>query len=201
MTVAIILNSPDPIANVAENDVIYADAGYKNKPLLTDKNTLAVVGDFDTLGVVPEKENVVHLDVEKDFTDGEIAVRCAKEHGATELTVYGAFGGKPEHILGNITLLAIAGEIGLEAKIKGDNYSVYLVSGAREFKTQKGVSVSLIPYTDECVVTDSRGLYYPLKNLPLTKYETLGISNKTTENGFYINVIKGKVLAIVYDRP
>lgn len=201
MTVAIILNSPDPIANVAENDVIYADAGYKNKPLLADKNTLAVVGDFDTLGAAPEKENVIGLECEKDFTDGERAVRCAKELGATAITVYGAFGGRPEHILGNIALLAIAEKIGLDAKIKGDKYSVYLVSGAREFAAKKGVSVSLIPYTDECTVTDSRGLYYPLKDLPLTKYETLGISNKTTENGFYINVVKGKVLAIVYDRP
>ena len=199
MKVAIILNSPDPIAKVVEKDVIYADAGYKNKPLLADKNTLAVVGDFDTLGAAPEKENVVSLECEKDFTDGERAVRCAKELGASEITVYGAFGGKPDHILGNVALLAIAEKIGLKAKIKGDNYSIYLVSGACEFAAEKGVFVSLIPYTDDCVVTDSRGLYYPLKNLPLTKYETLGLSNRTTEDSFYINVVSGKVLAIIYE--
>ena len=188
MKAAIILNSPDPVKNVSEQNVIYADAGYKNKLLLKGKTTLAVVGDFDTLGKAPDGERVISLEREKDFTDGERAIRFAKEHGANEVTVYGAFGGRPEHVLGNIVLLAIAKKIGLKACARGDNFTMYLVSGARTFPVRKGVSVSLIPYTDECIVTDSRGLYYPLEKLVLTKEDTRGISNETTETEFYINV-------------
>lgn len=199
MKAAIILNSPDPVMNVREQNVIYADAGYKNKHLLKGKTTLAVVGDFDTLGKAPEGERVVSLEREKDFTDGERAIRFAKEHGAKEVTIYGAFGGRPEHILGNIALLAIAEKIGLKASARGDSFVMYLVSGAKAFSVRKGTSVSLIPYTDECTVTDSRGLYYPLDNLVLTKEDTRGISNETTETEFYINVCRGKVLAIIYD--
>ena len=199
MKTAIVLNSPEPVKNVAEEYVIYADAGYKHKAFLGDKKTLAVVGDFDTLGAAPDNEPIVGLEKEKDYTDGERAVHFAKECGAEEITIYGAFGGKPEHILGNIALLAIAEKIGLKAAIRGDNYTVCLVGGKRAFNVHSGASVSLIPYTDEAAVTDSRGLYYPLENLVLTKEDTRGISNVATADEFFINVYRGKVLAIIYD--
>ncbi len=199
MKIAIVLNSPESVTRVFENDIIYADAGYKNKKNFEDKKTLAVVGDFDTLGHVPEHEVVVGLEREKNFTDGERAVRLSKELGADEITIYGAFGGKPEHILGNVALLAIAEKIGLKAAIRGDNYAIYLVSGERAFAVKKGASVSFIPYTDEATAADSRGLYYPLKNLVLTKSDTRGISNVATAEEIFINVCRGKLLAVIYD--
>lgn len=199
MKTAIVLNSPEPVKNVKEENVIYADAGYKHKAFLGDKKTLAVVGDFDTLGEQPYNEPIVGLEKEKDYTDGERAVRYAKEKGAEEIVIYGAFGGKPEHILGNIALLAVAEKIGLKASLRGDNYTVFLVCGERSFCVRQKTSVSLIPYTDECTVTDSRGLYYPLENLVLTKSDTRGISNVATEKEFSIKVCRGKVLAIIYD--
>ena len=187
MKVAIILNSPVPPVGVVEKDVIFADGAYKHKDLYKDKNVIAVVGDFDTLKYKPEGVPVVSLNEEKDFTDGERAVRYAKEVGADEIVIYGATDGKIDHVLGNIFLLKIAEEIGVKAKIKG------------EFNVNRGKVVSIIPFGDYCVVTDSAGLYYPLNNLTLTNGQTLGLSNKAVSEKISLDVIKGKALIVIYD--
>ena len=82
MEVAIILKSPEFSGKVDEDNVIYADAGYNHAQKIGKKNVLAVVGDFDSLGSAPLFEKTVQLNVEKNFTDGERAVRYAKEVGA-----------------------------------------------------------------------------------------------------------------------
>ena len=107
MEVAIILKAPTLNVSVDEQNVIYADAGYKFKNQIGNKTVLAVVGDFDSLKSAPANEKLIPLEVEKNFTDGERAVRYAKEVGATKVVIYGAFGGKMEHILGNLALLKL----------------------------------------------------------------------------------------------
>ena len=105
MEIAIILKAPELNCTVSEQNVIYADAGYKFKDKVGVKNVLAVVGDFDSLGTAPKNENVIALDAQNNFTDGERAVRFAVEQGAKTIVIYGAYGGKIEHVLGNIALL------------------------------------------------------------------------------------------------
>ena len=199
MKIAIILNSPVPPVGVVEKDVIFADGAYKHKDLYKDKNVIAVVGDFDTLKYKPEGVPVVSLNEEKDFTDGERAVRYAKEVGADEIVIYGATDGKIDHVLGNIFLLKIAEEIGVKAKIKGEGFTVRLICGKNEFNVNRGKVVSIIPFGDYCVVTDSVGLYYPLNNLTLTNGQTLGLSNKAVSEKISLDVIKGKALIVIYD--
>ena len=199
MKVAIILKSPDFCDKVDESDVIYADGAYKHKDIIGKKNVLAVVGDFDSLKAAPTGENVIELNPEKNFTDGERAVRYAKEVGADEIIIYGATDGKIDHVLGNIFLLKIAEEIGLKAKIKGEGFTVRLICGKNEFIVNRGKVVSIIPFGDYCVVTDSAGLYYPLNNLTLTNGQTLGLSNKAVSEKISLDVIKGKALIVIYD--
>lgn len=196
MNVAIILKSPELNCKVLEKKVIFADAGYKFKELLKDKIVLGVVGDFDSLGGAPNGENIVKLEVEKNFTDGEKAVRFAKECGAEEITIYGAFGGKIEHVLGNIALLKIARNIGLKAKIVDENTTMQLVDGVSELKVKKGANVSLIPYGGNCTFIKSKGLYYPLDGLTLTPEDTRGISNVALEQDLTLEILSGQALAI-----
>ena len=197
MEIAIILKAPSLDVEVKEKQIIYADAGYTFKDKLKGKTTLAVVGDFDSLGAPPENEKVVGLEVEKNFTDGERAVRLAKELGANGVTIYGAFGGKIEHILGNIALLKIAKEIGLNAKIESEAEIVYLIDKKFSFTAKQGATVSLIPYGNKCKFKRSSGLYYPLKNLTLTNADTRGISNQVTQETVTLIVSKGEALLII----
>lgn len=196
MKVAIILKSPKMNCKVAEEKVIYADAAYKHKDQIGEKTVVAVVGDFDSLGAPPTNERVVGLNREKNFTDGERAVHLAKEQGFSEVVIYGAYGGKIEHILGNIALLKIAKSIGLKAKIKDGETTMQLISGKTEIKAKKGASLSLIPYGGNCTFIRSCGLYYPLENLTLTPCDTRGISNEVTEQDVSLEILSGESLVI-----
>lgn len=194
MKVAIILKAPTLNVAVAEENVIFADAGYKFKDSIGEKNILAVVGDFDSLKAVPENENAVFLQVEKDFTDGERAVRYAKEIGATEIVIYGAYGGKMEHVLGNLALLKIAKNIGLKAKIKDQNGVTELLDGKWNKQLKIGSLLSLIPYGGDCSFVASKGLYYPLAGLTLTTADTRGISNVVESADVEIEILHGQAL-------
>ena len=181
MKVGIILKSPLELGKVEEDLVIFADAGFKFKEQLKDKKVLAVVGDFDSLGKAPNGEKVVALKKEKNFTDGEFALRYAVENGATDISIYGAFGGKIEHVLGNIALLAIAKALKVNAKLVGEKTVVKLIDKTTKITVEKGATISLIPYGGECSFAKSFGLYYPLNDLTLTPFDTRGISNLAIE--------------------
>jgi len=195
MKVAIVLNSPTPVKKVDENDIIYTDGGYRNQKYLKGKNTLALVGDFDTPKKIPKGVNIVRLNPEKDFTDGERAIRYAKEIGAESVTIYGAENGKIEHVLGNIALLKIAKDQGIDAVISANGRTVRLLgAGRHEFKVDKNSAVSFIPYGGECEFIGSNGLYYPLAAKKLTPADTLGISNIAEEETVSVEIEKGETL-------
>ena len=196
MQVAIILKAPNLDCVVQEQNVIYADGAYKFADRIGEKNVLAVVGDFDSIESVPKNEKILSLEVEKNFTDGERAVRLAKECGATNIVIYGAYGGKIEHILGNIALLKIAKDIGLDATIKDANGYTRLIDGKTKLNVKKDSTLSLIPYGGACEFIKSENLYYPLDNLTLTPSDTRGISNVATANQVYIEIKQGLALVI-----
>ena len=100
-TAALSLNSPEETAPVTERDVICADGGLKHAKVAP----VAVIGDFDSLSDKPENLNYVSYPVEKNATDGQLAIDFAKEHGYDAVTIYGALKGKPDHVLGNLGLL------------------------------------------------------------------------------------------------
>ncbi|MBS9338428.1 thiamine diphosphokinase [Fructobacillus sp. M2-14] len=73
---------------------------------------VAAVGDFDSLD---EGENVELHDYlkddqikvyppKKDYTDTQIALLAAFKHGATDIVLYGATGGRLDHELSNLTI-------------------------------------------------------------------------------------------------
>ena len=200
MAVAIILKSPEFNDTVTEKKVIYADAAYKFAARLKDKTVLGVVGDFDSLQHIPKEEKIVLLHEEKNFTDGERAVVYAKECGEKEIVIYGAYGGKIEHILGNIALLKIAKENGLKAAIKSEGFITELLgAGKHRFAVKENSKVSLIPYGGDCVFGKSSGLYYPLDNLTLTAADTRGISNVAENAEIVFDILKGEAL-IIYEK-
>ena len=198
MKVAIILKAPELNSTVIEDNVIYADAGYNFADKIGKKNVVGVVGDFDSLGSAPVGEKIIGLEVEKNFTDGERAVRYAKEVGADEIVIYGAYGGKIEHILGNIALLKIAESIGVKAVIKDGATVTRLISGKVTLNAKKCGTLSLIPYGGDCRFKSREGLYYPLDGLTLTPCDTRGISNVIENEKITIEIISGEAL-VVYE--
>lgn len=199
MEIAVILKAPYLNEKVIEDKVIYADAGYKFADVIGKKEVLAVVGDFDSLTVPPKDETIISLHVEKDFTDGERAIRQAVKVGADKIVIYGAYGGNIDHILGNIALLKIAKELGVLAVIKDDGKNTELISNKTEIVVKKGGVVSIIPYGGDCAFNGSKNLYYPLDGITLTTKDTRGISNKALDENITVDIKSGEAL-IIYER-
>lgn len=194
MPIALVLNAPELDTEVKEDAIIAADGGYRH---VEGKNVIAVIGDLDTLKRIPENVKLVKYPVEKNATDGELAIEYAASRGITELNVYGGLGGKPEHVAGNLNLLAFAFGKGIRAKLVTRDYTVYYATGTFRVRAGEGAVVSVFAYGGEALVDRSEGLYYPLEDLTLTPSSSRGISNVATADEIAFEVKRGAVLVFV----
>jgi thiamine pyrophosphokinase len=97
----------------AEDYVIAADGGFR----YLDQAGIAadlIIGDFDTLERRPEHPNVIVLNSEKDDTDTLAAVRVGIKAGYGRFYFYACAGGRIEHTVANIQVLAFLSENGMK---------------------------------------------------------------------------------------
>ncbi len=196
--VAVVLNS-QPLADIEEKDLLCADGAY-SKIVGTESN-IWVLGDFDSLREkLPEGIKTVVCPVDKDYIDGEKALRFAYENGAEAVTVYGADGGRLDMQFANFALLKIAFDLGLQAEIKTCRERVFYSEKGFCKKVQKGCTVSVLPYGGSVSFSDSCGLAYSLRGLTLTPADTVGLSNRATEETIEIAIEKGGAFLFITER-
>ena len=194
MKYALVLNAPGLDVEIEEQLIIAADGGYR---LVKDKPVQAVIGDFDTLGYLPNDVKTITHPTDKDKTDGEICLDYVKSIGGTEVTLYGGTGGHVDHVLGNVNLLAYGNEIGIDVKMVDKESTVYFVNSSLTASCNAGDVLSVLPYGGKCTFSSSKGLKYPLDGLNIAPYSSLGISNRFTEGKVEINVKEGSALVII----
>ena len=111
-----------PIKPASGDFIIAADQGYDNMLSLGLVPDL-VVGDFDSLGKIPDRENVITLPVRKDMTDVGYAVEKGFERGCREFILYGAVGGALDHTFANVAIAHDIARRGARALLIGEEYS------------------------------------------------------------------------------
>lgn len=189
----------DPkISAKAEDLIICADGGYKHKELLGRTCDL-VVGDFDSLGCVPDTENKKVAPCEKDETDMMLAVLCGYEKGYDNFVLLGALGGERyDHSIANIQLLSfIASKGGRGTIIHGNNImTVFKDSSIILNKELKGY-ISIFSLKDESRGVTIKNLKYTLEDAPLRSYVPVGVSNEFIGEESFVEVKDG-VLLICY---
>jgi len=195
MSVSIVLKGIDIKRKITDKDVICADGGYSILP--KDIVPICIIGDFDSLKEKPLGIKLISHPAQKNNTDGELAVRYAVENGYKDINIFGALGGKQDHILGNLALLSVANKLGACAVIREEKLDIYFAEGSFTLTTSLNDTVSIIPL-GEALVETSDNLFYPLKNLLLTSSDTRGISNIATDNTISINLKYGSVLVFHY---
>ena len=99
--------------------VIAADRGYDSL-MAYGVNPDLVVGDFDSLGEVPNHPNVIQLPAEKDDTDMVFALRQGLDLGYRRFVMLGGVGGRLEHTLGNLQLLDWLASQGAQGFLAGE---------------------------------------------------------------------------------
>ena len=94
-----------------------------------------LIGDLDSLPAAELQAAraagvpTVTAPAAKDETDLELAVARALDDGATELVICGALGGRADHMLANVLLLARRELIGVEAVIADGAQTLRLLRG------------------------------------------------------------------------
>ena len=119
--------------------IICADGGYKHLDSIGIMPN-AVLGDFDSTEQ-PEGVFTIKYPVEKNMTDGEIAIEYALEKGADEIVLTCALGGRVDHEMANIFLLTRYENV----RIEEENCSVLCIDGEYMPENAEGKTISLIP--------------------------------------------------------
>ena len=194
-SLAIILNSPAPLAPIEESRLLCADGGY-SRVVGAEKPTF-IIGDLDSLHQAPEGVPVLTCPTDKDYTDGEKAIRYAAEKGYKKVVIYGADGGRMDMQVANLTLLKIAYDLQVYAVISTPKEYVYYTEKDFETTCSPQKTVSVLPWGGDAVFESSTGLHYPLNDLKLTVADTVGVSNKTTSERFSFRIRTGGALVFV----
>lgn len=161
----------------------------------------AIVGDLDSLGdegaarFAARGVEIRRAPREKDETDLELAVAYAKERGADEIVVLGAFGGaRLDYDVANALLLvgwgptvrAVRGRTTLRALGRGDELRLDGRTGDR---------VTLVAVSEGTIVGTS-GLRYPLRDEPLALGTGRGLSNEIASHPAIVRCGAGALIVI-----
>ena len=153
-----------------------------------------IAGDFDSLGFVPQGDNVLRFPREKDDTDVGLAVKHGLKSGFTVFELYGVTGGRLDHTLANLQILSSLSLKGCAALIKGTTVTATAVTnGTVGFYGSPGDTVSVFAFNGEARGVTLTGFKYPLTGAALRGDYPIGVSNKLTGTHGTVTVASGTV--------
>jgi thiamine pyrophosphokinase len=163
-----------------------------------------VIGDMDSL---PDEEQAALLAKDcaflvhpraKDETDLELALSYAAQHGTKEIVILGALGGRLDHMLANVLLLAMPELAGTPARIVDCAGQALLVRSGKEaiLEGNPGDLVSLLPLGGDVQGVTTSGLAWGLQGDTLRFGLTRGVSNEMTAPMARIKVESGDLLVV-----
>lgn len=178
--------------------VIAADGGLRHTEKLGCVPD-AILGDFDSLGFVPEGANV--SPVEKDDTDAMLAIRRGLEKGYRSFVIYGGLDGpRLDHTVANFQTLHFLADRGAFGILVGNTaMAAVLQGGSIRFPEGLDGTISVFCSGADARGVDLAGLYYPLENGTLCAGFPLGVSNHFTGKAARITVREGTLL-ILWER-
>jgi len=175
--------------------IICADSGYTHA-IKMGLSPGIVVGDFDSVGEVPDNVACLRYPSRKDLTDTEIAVEYARSKGFRDFLLIAATGSRIDHSLSNILLLRNIMECGEQAIIIDEHNKVMITDSQLKLYEPPGSIVSLIPLSD-CRGVTTEKLEYPLNDAELLTGRGHGVSNIMTEDNASVTVNEGVLLVII----
>ncbi|MBN1615436.1 MAG: thiamine diphosphokinase, partial [Deltaproteobacteria bacterium] len=166
-----------------------------------------VVGDMDSLDPELLKRfegkgsRIIRHSKHKDETDTQLALEYALDLHPDEVHVFGALGGRLDHTLANLSLLALGIERGIPVKIIDEWCEVFLVKASAQIEGEPGQTVSLFPFTGSASGIDLTGFEYPLADAVMETGRPFGISNRLVGSKGTIKITSGILLVVHYKRP
>ena len=176
--------------------LIAADGGYawlKERGLKPD----LVVGDFDSMAEPAGVAHLVRLPKEKDETDTMAAVRLGRARGYRRSHIFGGTGGRFDHTLANLQLLAWLSRRGEEGRLYGPDWTAAAITGGTlEFGPEHRGMISVFAHSDTVRGVTIEGLKYSLSGAELDNGFSLGVSNEFTGVPARVSVKEGTLLIV-----
>lgn len=180
---------PGALAGLPPDAVcVAADSGYDHAIAL-GLAVVALVGDLDSVspaGLARAEAAAARggLAIErhpadKDQTDLELALHRAVALAPERIVVAGIGGGRVDHLLGNLAVLADPrwARAALDGLIDGAWIRVVHADRARTLTGQEGELVSLLPVNGDAEEVTTTGLRWPLRGETLRAGSSRGVSN------------------------
>lgn len=175
--------------------IICADGGY-NHAVKLGITPDVLIGDLDSASDYEAVSNRIEYPTRKDFTDGELAVMYAEEHGADTVLLLAMTGDRMDHTLADIMLLSKC----KNGVLIDDNNEIYLLRDTLKISGRKGQTLSIVPIFGDAEGITTKDLEYPLSRETLHFASTRGISNVMTDTACEITIEKGVALVIKVDK-
>ncbi len=172
--------------------VIAADGGYRNAALMNVHVNL-LVGDFDSLGQIPDDvDDVLQVPAEKNETDTQLAVRLALEKGANDLVILASTSGRVDHAISVLAILEDLWEKKIPAHIvNGQNRVRFIRNSGTILVRSQYRYFSVLAADDKIKGVSIEGGKYPLANRTILRKDQFAVSNEITKNAALITVKKG----------
>lgn len=189
---------PQAFALASEAWLLLAADGGANHLARVGLRPHFVVGDLDSISPsvrawVGEERVVPRPD--QDHTDMQKTLEFALAHGATQAILLAATGGRLDHALENLGLLARFVHR-LPCQILEPHTRIVPVAGEATFPVEPGSTVSLMPL-GECARVWTEGLHWPLRGEPLSLAQRTSLSNRADAGEISVRVEGGVLLAFL----
>jgi len=180
--------------------IICADGGYRHCEKLGVTPDL-LVGDFDSIEDIPDNIPRLELPRDKSYTDSYFAVEKAIELGYDYLLMTGMLGGRLDHTVANLQLLARCARRGIHCEIL-DGQTCSIAMHARQ---NSNVTMHLQPMEnsyfsvfamDGACEVEIDGALYPLESYPLNPFDPRAVSNEFCGNMVNIGLRGGTIIII-----
>ena len=174
---------PAPLRMLAEAERVICCDGAANTLCANGRVPDFIIGDLDSLALELRALHagcVVH-DPSQDTNDLSKAFHFCVQNHWRELVILGAGGGREDHLLGNISLLADFAATGANVWM-ATNHGVlraFTQSPAR-LESMRGQQISIFACDPETRATGT-GFKYPLENLRLRRWWTAALNESVSQ--------------------
>lgn len=163
------------------DEIVCADGGIRASAAL-DLHPDKYIGDYDS-AKQPDVPDLIKLPCRKNMTDSEAAIDLAIEDGCTDITILGGLGGRFDHTMGNIGMLAAyTGKIPHIEILDGWNRVFIADPGTVRVSRHGFKYISIIAYGSEVTGITLRQVKYLLDDYTLSNETTRGVSNEIEDD-------------------
>jgi thiamine pyrophosphokinase len=207
-SVALVFAGGDPPGAEALRDLpahdlaIAADSGLEHA-IAAGFAVDVVVGDLDSADPGMVADAAAHGAVieqhptAKDATDLELALIAARDRECSRIVVVGGHGGRLDHFVANLLLLASPELSALTIEARVADGRVFVVRDAVELRGSPGELCSLLAIGGAAYGVRTDGLRFPLRGETLYPGSTRGISNEFVDDSAVVSLDDGVLLAVL----